>query len=174
MVRRPTTESDDPLDQLTVRERRFVEAYLGDAGGVGVRAAEMAGFTGSTHALKGYASTLIRRPAVRTAIDSLMEQDPLIPGRIERLRFLGSVMRGEVHGERLNAEGDVVAIAPSISERQRACEKLGELAGDYRRAEKGDKDDELPPGLTVDELFDLAGIPRPAPRVPSPTKPEPN
>jgi phage terminase small subunit len=170
-MHRRAVRSEDPLEHLTVKERRFIEAYLGEAGGNGTQAAEIAGYGGSRHTLKCVAQEVLRRPEVRAAITSLMEHDPLVPSRIERLRFLGSVMRGEAFGERMNAEGDVVKVGPSIGDRQQACRQLGELAGDFRRAAKGDSDeDALPPGLSIDELFDLAGIPRPP--SPPPHKPE--
>lgn len=172
-MHRRETEDPDPLHHLTVRERRFVEAYLGDAGGIGTKAAELAGYTGSRHSLKCYAHQLLKRPEVRAAITALIELDPLVPGRIERLRFLGEVMRGERRGERMNAEGDVVLVGPSISEQQRACEELAKLAGDHQRVAPGDKPSAFPPGLTVDELFELAGVPRPPPRAPL-LKPEAN
>lgn len=174
MHRRAPDSPDDPLHHLTVRERRFVEAYLGDAAGVAIRAAEMAGYEGSHHALKVIAHRTMKRPEVRAAITALIELDPLVPGRIERLRFLGEVMRGTRRGERMNAEGDVITVGPSIAEQQRACEELAKLAGDHRRVDKKSDEDDLPPGLTIDEIFDLAGIPRPTPRVNAPPNKENN
>ena len=151
-----------------------MEAYLGDAAGVGTKAAEMAGYTGERHTLKCYAHQLLKRPEVRAAITALIEMDPLVPGRIERLRFLGEVMRGTRRGERLNAEGDVIAVGPSIAEQQRACEELARLAGDHQRVRDQEKPSSFPTGITVDELFELAGVPRPPPRMPLPPKPEAN
>lgn len=173
-MHRRASDSPDPLQHLTIRERRFVEAYLGDAAGVATKAAEMAGYTGERHTLKCYAHQLLKRPEVRAAITALIEMDPLVPGRIERLRFLGEVMRGTRRGERMNAEGDVVMVGPSIAEQQRACEELARLAGDHQRVSDKGKESALPPGLTVDELFELAGVPRPSPRAPLIPKPEAN
>jgi hypothetical protein len=146
----------DPLAELTLKERRFIEAYMGAAAGNGVRAAEMAGYKGPYSTLGHVAHTKLRKPGIRDAIAMLMESDPLVAGRVERMRFLTSVMRGEVKEYRLLGD-KIVEIAP-IAARIRAAEKLSELAGDFRESSKSA--DALPQNLTVAQLFELAGIPR--------------
>jgi phage terminase small subunit len=157
------TDDADPFASLTLKERRFVEAYMGAAAGNGTRAAEMAGYRGNAATLGQVAYTKLKKREIREAIAMLSEHDPLVAGRIERLRFFTSVMRGEVT-ERRVADGGVIEIAP-LNARIRAAEKLSEIAGDFREPDSK-ADGVLPPGLTIAELFDLAGIPRARPDSP--------
>lgn len=56
---------------LTVRERRFVRFYLGDANGIGTVAAELAGYASDNRrALAVTAHRLMHRPRVRAALDA--------------------------------------------------------------------------------------------------------
>ena len=161
--RTPTVDVDDelydPLIFLSVKERKFVEAYAGDADGNGTKAAELAGYTGSYAVLAQRAHTLLKKSEVNEALAFLLEHDPLVAGRVERLRFYTKVMRGEVTETRATSEGDTYEFS-GVAQRLRACEKLSDIAGDFREKPR-EKDDELPTDLTVDELFELAGVPRP-------------
>lgn len=152
-------ELSDLLALLTFKERKFVEAYAGEAAGNGTKAAEMAGYRGSRGALATRATELLRKSDVAEALDALLEHDPLVAGRVERLRFYSAVMRGEVTETRTSAEGTPYEVCP-VSMRLRAAEKLSTIAGDFREPAKTD-DDELPANLTPAELFELAGVPRP-------------
>ncbi|MDR7420479.1 MAG: terminase small subunit [Armatimonadota bacterium] len=55
-------------EQLSVREARFVDLYLGETRGNGRQAAHLAGYRGSPAVLDVQASRLLRRPRVREAI----------------------------------------------------------------------------------------------------------
>lgn len=171
--------SDDLFTGLTVKERRFIEAYVGEAAGNGTRAAELAGYKGNTVTLGSVAAQNLRKHQIRAAVDRLLEQDPLVAGRVERLRRLTAVARGELMYETMNREGDVVRVCVHPREQLTALRLLGELAGDYRPPDKNGPAHSFPPGLTIDELFALAGIDRPGPRAPVlssqlfPPKPEP-
>ena len=60
---------------LNPRERRFVDAYLGGAGGNATRAAREAGYSGSSEVLKVQGSRLLTRANVRAAIDQHLTRD---------------------------------------------------------------------------------------------------
>ena len=170
MSKREQTAEDevpDLLADLTLKERRFVEAYLGEAAGNATRAARLAGYKGSAITLGVVGYENLRKPQIRSAVTQIIEHDELVAGRVERLRFMTRVMRGEERDQRITATGDVIEVRTPTQVRLRAAEKLCELAGDFREPDK-DSDD-LPADLTIDELFDLAGIPRGEPEPPPST-----
>src|SRR5438128_1439742 len=83
-------------DALTERQRRFVENWLGATPGNGTRSAQAAGYSGSVSVLAAQAYHLLRNPKIKAAIDARIESDPMIVGRVERLRILSSIARGEL------------------------------------------------------------------------------
>src|SRR3990172_3976689 len=92
-------EEDDGLSE---KERRFCDAYAGDAAGNGAEACRMAGYKATVVSLWTNAWRLLRKVDIKRAIDARMESDPLVAGRVERLRFLTSVLRGEITDEKLD------------------------------------------------------------------------
>ena len=79
-------------DGLTLKQRRFVEAYMGEACGNGVLAARLAGYKGDNNTLHNIASENVRKPTVASAIERLAENDPLIASRKQRQTFWSEVM----------------------------------------------------------------------------------
>jgi phage terminase small subunit len=59
---------------LTEKQRRFVEAYMGQAKGNATEAARLAGYSGTPHALEVTASRLLRNAEVRAVLAHLAEQ----------------------------------------------------------------------------------------------------
>ena len=146
------------LDGLTLKERRFVDAYLGEANGNGTRAAKFAGYSGSYYALAVRAHELLKKRKIREAVDEALEHDPLVMGRVERLRKLTSIARGEAECKRFGPDGELVDVPVPLCEQRAATVELAKLAGDYDRSQS--KTADLTKDLTVDEMFSLAGIPR--------------
>lgn len=160
-------ELPDLLAALNVRERRFVEAFAGAADGNATRACELAGYRGSIHTLGVMGSQIAKRPRVREAIQCLLDNDPLVPTRVERLRFLGRVMRGQEMDTKVLADGSVIKIPAHLRDKIQACVRLCELGGDFKEELKSMMD-QLPPNLTIEELFAIVGAQRPRPvEVPS-------
>ncbi len=60
---------------LTLKERRFVDAYLGSAGGNATQAARQAGYAGRSDVLKVQGSRLLTRANVRTAINASLRRE---------------------------------------------------------------------------------------------------
>lgn len=100
--------------RLSLRQRRFVEAYTGEAQGVGSEAARIAGFKG-VH--KQVAFKLMHMPHVRAAIDEICLQDGLVASREQRRAWLVKVISGEIEGE--------------TRDRVRAMELLQKSSGDF-------------------------------------------
>jgi len=101
---------------LTEKQRKFVEAYLGEANGNGTKAAEIAGYGGDTKTLGITAVKNLRKINIRKAIDERTKDDGSIATREERQAFLTKVMRTE-HGK--------------MPERLKATELLCKMHGDF-------------------------------------------
>lgn len=153
-------ELEGLFSRLTFKERKFVEAYCGEACGNARKAAELAGYIGEGLYLAQTGYQTSKRRSVQRAIRAMVEMDPLIPTRIERLRLLGEIARGESTYDALDRNGDVVKLQVPPRDRLAALKFLSQLAGDCRTASEKAEDVELPADLTVDELFDLAGVSR--------------
>jgi len=104
------------MTALSERERRFVEAYMGAAGGNATEAAKAAGYSAKTARQLG--ARLLTKVHIRAAIDARAKDDPAVADRAERQQFLSRVMRGEFRK------------AP-IKDRVKAAEVLGKMQGDF-------------------------------------------
>ena len=87
---------------LTQKQRKFVEAYAGNA----TEAARVAGYTGTPRSLESMASRLLRNVEVAAALKTRGEKsiNKLIANREERQSFWTKAMRGDtVTPEQLKA-----------------------------------------------------------------------
>jgi hypothetical protein len=94
--------------RLTLKQRRFCQAYTGEAEGNGARAAELAGYASKRRdSLKENASRLLRMPHVRAEIDRICAEHPLVASREQRRALLAKIATGELPGtevrDRVNA-----------------------------------------------------------------------
>lgn len=92
----PVAGSEDgdqasPLSRLTVMQRKFVEGYA--THGHMRQAALEAGYSGTDGAVSQTASMTLRIPAVQAALEAMLECDPLVIGRVERLRLRSEIAR---------------------------------------------------------------------------------
>lgn len=149
-----------PRPGLSARERKFAEAYAGEAAGNGIRAATLAGYGGTRESLATLASRQLKKVEVRQLIDTFLENDPLVMSRIDRLRRLSLIGAGKRVCERFDNDGNVYQTAAPTRDQIAAIKELGELAGDYLK--KADDSDRLPVGLTIAQLLELAGAGRQA------------
>ncbi len=103
---------------FTQRQRRFIEAFRGDA----TAAARAAGYAPATASVMG--SRLLRLVKVQEAIQAREAETlrPLIADRDERLAFWSGVMRGVDRGE---------GGAPRLADRLKASELLAKASGDF-------------------------------------------
>lgn len=137
---------DEPAEMLPERWRRFVDAYMGEAKGNGTRAAELAGYPGDAPTLGVQACRLLKNARVRRAIELRLEGDPLVASRVERTRWLTSVLRGEID-------------APNLRERLAAQEALSKLAGEQvTKVAQTNAAGEDMEGKPTAELFVLAQL----------------
>lgn len=117
--------------ELSILERRFCEAYAGECAGNGVKAAELAGYAGDYGTRAVTASRLLKKANIRDYLASLVENDPLVPARIERLRRLGQIVRGEIPEWKMTAAGEVIRLPTSPQMILAAIETLAKLGGEF-------------------------------------------
>jgi phage terminase small subunit len=102
--------------RLTEKQRRFVEAYMGEAAGNGTRAAELAGYQGNRRTLESIGSENLRKPEIVRAMTQRVADDPVVADRKLRQQFWSDVMR----------DVDV-----ELRWRLKASELLGKSQGDF-------------------------------------------
>ncbi|MEM6286630.1 MAG: terminase small subunit [Bacteroidota bacterium] len=131
---------------LTEKQRRFVEAYMGEARGNATEAASLAGYKGSRNTLRVVGAENLAKPAIKAAITERQENDPLVATREERQRFLTGVMRGElcrrpltsIAGYVRDEDGEIVTEDPLAKDRIKAAETLCKMNGDFVDRQEGD------------------------------------
>ena len=106
------------MTQLTEKQRRFVEAYMGAAAGNGAEAARQAGYKGNDATLRVVAAENLAKPNVRAAIEERRTARPDIATREERQAFWSAVMRGQEGAE--------------MRDRLKASELLGKTHLDFK------------------------------------------
>lgn len=136
------SELAELLAALTVKQRRWAEAYAGEAAGNGVKACEMAGYGGSKADKSCQSWQNYRNPKIRAVLDAFQESDPLVAGRVERLRFVTRVFRGEEKDEKI-VDGKVIEVRASVADRLKAYDALSKAAGEHIPKLKEDDDDEV-------------------------------
>lgn len=119
--------SAKPPVKLTEKQRRFVEAYMGEANGVAAEAARIAGYKGNNANVLG--AQLTANPSVKAAIEERQRGDPLIATREERQRLWTSIARGEPQMQLIDGKG--VVRAPALRDRILALQHLAKASGDF-------------------------------------------
>lgn len=86
--------------KLTLKQRLFVEAYLGVSKGNGTDAARKAGYKGNDNTLHTVAQENLRKPAIAAAIQEKLNAKATIMGADEVLELLTSTARGDFYEKR--------------------------------------------------------------------------
>lgn len=161
------TEPVDEDDGLSEYERRFVEAYMGDAHGIGAHAMLLVSPDLTDGSAASQACKLLKRPQVRKALRDRVESDPLVASRLERLRLLTRIARGEELEERPVRTGKRGTFAlkkcpPTLRDRMEACAALSKAAGEHLPEQADDAAAKLAAllsSMTVQQIFSLANTP---------------
>lgn len=103
--------------RLNEKQRRFVEAYAGEAAGNATTAARLAGYSGNTKSLQAAGSRLLSNVMIIQALERISEGDPLVATRKDRQRFWTEVMEGRKKA--------------GMKERLKASELLGKSQRDF-------------------------------------------
>lgn len=103
-------------EKLNQKQKKFVDAYMGEALGSLADAAELAGYSGSRTALSVAGKRNIENPEVFAAIKEIEAASPLVATRDERLTFLTAIMRDKLQ---------------KVKDRLKAADQLSKACGDY-------------------------------------------
>lgn len=134
-------------DKLTEKQRRFVEAYMGEAAGNATESARIAGYKGNGNTLKSVAAENLAKPDIIAAIQERVRKDPKIAKRKDRQRFWTLVMTSD---------------EVEMKDRLKASELLGRSQRDFieRRELSGPNGKPIHMHVRADEMSDdeLAAI----------------
>jgi phage terminase small subunit len=70
-----------PAREVTEKQRRFIEAYMGEAAGNATQAARLAGYAGNERTLIQVGSENLTKPDIRRAIAARIKADPKVRDR---------------------------------------------------------------------------------------------
>jgi phage terminase small subunit len=152
------------LEALTEKERMFCELFAGDCAGNGTASCRKAGYAGDARTLAVTAYRLLRKPKIRAVLTAFQEMDERVANRVERLRFLTRVMRGEEKEPRVVGRDDdgapiVEQTEPILRDRLVAQEALSKLAGEQvTKLAATNAQGEDVKSLGLEMLFTLAGL----------------
>jgi len=76
--------------KLTLKQQRFVDAYMGEAKGNATQAARMAGYRGNAVTLGVVGAENLGKLQIKEAIEKRQADDPLVLDRIRRLQILSA------------------------------------------------------------------------------------
>jgi phage terminase small subunit len=114
--------------KLTVKEQRFVNAYLAGANGNATEAARMAGYSVKSYAaLRKEASVLLTKPHIRAHIDAILMAEAMTPAEILReLRDVGTAEWRDFITVRTNPKtGETIEVRMDLSAKMKALELNG-------------------------------------------------
>jgi hypothetical protein len=95
------------MRKLSLKQRRFIDAYLGSARGNGTEAARIAGYKGNAATLSQIASQNLRKRLISSAIEQALDQSTV--GRDETLKLLSRFARQPIP-EAANPLGAILAL----------------------------------------------------------------
>ena len=102
--------------KLSLKQKRFVSAYVGEAKGNATQAAKLAGYSGNSDTLRMTGSKTVAKAYIQAAIRKIVENDPLVKNRAQRRQWWSEVIDAK--------END-------LSHRLRASELLAKASGDF-------------------------------------------
>ena len=113
----------------TLKQERFIDAYIGLAKGNGARAARMAGYSGNANTLKQVAAENLAKPYIRARIDGRLEKE-----HASNLEVLREITELAFLPLRFDAKGDLLSPGEQLRGKLKALELLGkvhQLFGDF-------------------------------------------
>jgi phage terminase small subunit len=113
-------------EQLTQKQRLFVEAYIGDAAGNAREAARMAGYSGDDNALSQRAFELVRNPKIAELIGVRVQEAVMCANEV--LSELSAIAKADWQDFleiRRDKQGDVIDATLKLSDKIKSLELLG-------------------------------------------------
>lgn len=116
------------FDDLTLKQRKFVEAYCFVTNGNATEAARLAGYDASEESLRVIGCDNLTKINIREAINEQLDSVSMLPGEI--LREFSDVGRApwrEFVQVQLNDEGETVSARLALGDKLRALENLAKI-----------------------------------------------
>ncbi len=113
-------------NELTQRQRLFVEAYIGPAQGNAREAARMAGYSGDDNALSQRGYELVRIPKIAELIGVRVEEAVMRANEV--LSELSSIAKADWQNFleiRRDREGDIISATLKLSDKIKSLELIG-------------------------------------------------
>ena len=115
-------------DKLSLKQRLFVEAYVGKAAGNATEAARLAGYKGSDRTLKVIGSENLTKPDIRDAVSvrvdkalKTMSADEVIAELVD----IGKAPWSMFSSAEIDRDGNVIGYTLRVGDKIRALELLG-------------------------------------------------
>jgi phage terminase small subunit len=117
-------------DGLTEKQRRFVEAYTGEAHGNATESARLAGYAGNDVTLGQVGAENLKKPQIAAAIQAALEpiRKAAIMTRERRQELLSKFAEGD---DPTALADDPEAPFIPVKDRIKAIEVLGKMQGDF-------------------------------------------
>lgn len=118
---------DEPI-KFTLKEQRFVSAYLGIAAGNATEAARIAGYSAKSEGvLRKEASRIVAKPHIRAHIDAVLMAEAMTPAEIlHELRDVGTAEWRDFITVRTNPKtGETIEVRMDLSAKMKALELNG-------------------------------------------------
>jgi phage terminase small subunit len=115
-------------NELTIKQRLFVEAYIGPAQGNAREAARMAGYSGDDNALSQRGYELVRIPKIAELIGVRVEEAVMRANEV--LSELSSIAKADWQNFleiRRDKEGDIIDATLKLSDKIKSLELLGKF-----------------------------------------------
>jgi phage terminase small subunit len=103
-------------DSLTEKQRRFVEAYMGEAAGNASKAAKIAGYRGNSVTLGQVGAENLQKPQIKSAIAARVRKDPRVAKRKDLQAWWTEIMHDRM---------------AELKDRLRASELLAKSQGQF-------------------------------------------
>jgi phage terminase small subunit len=119
-----------PERNLTLKQERFVTAYLGPASGNGAAACRLAGYRGSPKALSEMARQNLGKPGIRARIQQVLDAESISANEVlQRLTAIARADWRHLVRVRHDMRGEVVDARLVLADQVRALELLGKYHG---------------------------------------------
>jgi phage terminase small subunit len=113
-------------EQLTQKQRLFVEAYIGDAAGNAREASRMAGYSGDDNTLSQRGFELVRNPKIAELIGVRVEEAVMRSNEVlSQLSAIAKAGWQDFLEIRRDREGDIISATLKLSDKIKALELVG-------------------------------------------------
>ncbi len=120
-------------DDLTLKQKLFVEAYLGECAGNGVAAARAAGYAGNDNTLHAVAHENLRKPAIAARVGERLAQ--VMMSADECMAEISAIARQPLHETvkvKRNGRDEVIDAHLDPMAKLRALELVGNYHGIFK------------------------------------------